>query len=79
MRRSLSGIALRGPLLRLEPRPVFHHARLQPFLDQTHDPAIPHAMLHEPDQPIMFDGVEMTGYRLGVRDELGWSASFVFS
>jgi hypothetical protein len=49
---------LRCPCLRLEPPAVLHHARLQPFLDQAHDPSVCNPMLHKPDHPIMFDSVE---------------------
>src|SRR5579863_2667067 len=43
---------LRSPFLRLEPPAVFHHARLQPFLDQAHDPLICDPMLDELHQPL---------------------------
>src|SRR5919198_2406369 len=49
---------LRSPFLRLEPLSVFHHARLQPFLDQAHDPFIPNSMLYKLDHPIVSDFVE---------------------
>jgi site-specific DNA recombinase len=50
--------SLRGPFLRLEPPAILHHARLQPFLDQAHDPSVCYPMLDELYQPSMFDFVE---------------------
>jgi site-specific DNA recombinase len=49
---------LRCPLLRLEPPAVFHHARLQPFLDQADHPFVGYPMPYELDHPAMFDFVE---------------------
>jgi len=50
--------SLRGPFLRLEPPAVFHHARLQPFLDQAYEPWVCDPMLDELDQPLMIDPIE---------------------
>ena len=49
---------LRSPFLRLEPLPVLHHARLQPFLDQTDDPFISNPMPYELFHMIMPHFVE---------------------
>src|ERR1019366_7831076 len=46
---------LRSPFLRLEPPAFLHHARLQPFPDQAHDPSVCDPMLDKPDHPIVFD------------------------
>ncbi len=50
--------SLRGPFLCLEPPAVFHHARLQPFLDQSDDPFIGNPMLDEFNQPFMRNFIE---------------------
>ena len=49
---------LRTPFLCLEPPSVFHHARLQPFLDQADDSLVSDPMFHKPDQPIVLEFVE---------------------
>ena len=49
---------LRTPFLCLEPPSVFHHARLQPFLDQAHDSLVCYPLLDELHQPFMIDFVE---------------------
>jgi site-specific DNA recombinase len=49
---------LRSPFLRLEPPAALHHARLQPFLDQTNDSPICDPMLDKLDHPIVPDFVE---------------------
>src|SRR5712691_5693289 len=49
---------LGGPFLRLEPPAVFHHARLQPFLDQANDSLVRYSMLDKLDQPLVIDFIE---------------------
>jgi hypothetical protein len=52
--------ALGRPFFRLEPLPVFHHARLDPFQDQVDEPVIPDPMPDEPFQVIMPYPIEET-------------------
>jgi len=49
---------LRSPFLCLEPLTVLHHARLQPFQDQTDEPFISNPMPYELFQMILSDFVE---------------------
>ena len=58
LRSSSNYRALRTPFLGLAPLALLHHARLQPFLDQTDDPFISDPMSHKPDQPLMLESVE---------------------
>lgn len=50
--------SLRRAHLALYLRPVLHHSRAKPFLDQTQDPPIPDSVLQELQHPPMVDGVE---------------------
>ena len=52
--------ALGRPFFRLEPLPIFHHARLDPFQDQVDEPVVSDPMPNEPFQVIMLDSVEET-------------------
>ncbi|MFN0172840.1 MAG: hypothetical protein ACKV22_41195 [Bryobacteraceae bacterium] len=46
---------MRTPFLRLEPLPVFHHPRLQPFLDQADYSLVSDPMFHKPNQPVVLE------------------------
>ena len=49
---------------RRDPLALLHHARVQPFLDQTDHPPVADPMLDEPDQPIVARWCRRTtGYR----------------
>jgi len=45
--------ALRSPLSRLRPFPIFEYAGPQPFLDQAKDPSIPDSMLEKLNHPFV--------------------------
>ena len=47
--------ALRSSLLCLDPPPLLHHARFEPFLDQADDSPVSDPMLDELDHPGMID------------------------
>jgi hypothetical protein len=47
-----------SPFLRLEPLSVLHHARLDPFQDQAHDPFISNPMPYELFHVIVPDFIE---------------------
>src|SRR5215472_2946124 len=49
--------ALNRPYLTLHPLALFQHARLEPFLDQTHDAPVGYAMLDKLHQPPVIESV----------------------
>ena len=50
--------ALRSSLLCLDPPPLLHHARFEPFLDQADDSPVSDPMLDELDHPGMIESIE---------------------
>ena len=46
---------LRGSFIGVELPAIFHHSRLQPFLDQADDPTVADPVLDESDQPLVAD------------------------
>src|SRR5439155_5404435 len=56
--------ALYRPHLAPCPRALLQHAGVQPFLDESHDAPVRHAVLDELHQPPMVEGVEGNGHTL---------------
>ena len=50
--------ALDGPHLPRCPLPILQHTGAQPFLDEAHDAPVSDAMLDEPNQPLVVEGVK---------------------
>src|SRR5450756_3189811 len=50
--------SLRSSFIRLDFPAIFHHTRLQPFLDEADDPAITDPVLHECDQPFVANRIK---------------------
>src|SRR5208283_2426300 len=54
--------ALRRACLHKRSRSLFQHARVQPFLDETHDAPIRYPMLEKPDQPLVRQPIEKAAH-----------------